>query len=532
MAADASGNVYLTGYFSGTARFGSTTLTSVGQNDIFVTKWNPTSNSFIWAQQAGGSANDNATSIAVNGTNVYITGNFNGTITTFGTTTLTNPVATTRDAFVAKLSDTGTTSQFVWAQRMGGTGDERSSSIVVNGSNVYVAGSFAPSSNSTGTEFGSIRLTTAGSYDIFVAKLSDAGNSAGFVWAKRAGGLSYDFAEALALMGNTLYVAGDFSSQSIDFGATTLTNRGTNTADVFVAKLADNGPDASFTAVQQLGGASYDYVYTMAINNTSLYIGGEFFSPVFASGGTSLINADISGTYSDIFIAKLTDAGNSFTPVWAYRAGSSSPDGAGALAVRGSNIYATGLFGGPSVTFGTTTLMQTGTGSFSSDIFVTELQDTGASASFSWAQGAGGPARDVGYSLLTLGNKLYVGGVISPPATFGTQTVTGSSNGVGYVAALEGIPLSATAPTALDGVQVYPSPASGQTTIALPPVSGIKEASLFLSDALGRKVRMSKVTLSPGPSRHTIDLTGLKPGFYTVSVQAGSLQAVLPLVVR
>lgn len=532
LAADANGNIYITGYFTGTAIFGSTTLISVGQNDIFVAKWNPTSNSFIWAQQAGGPGNDYATAVAVNGTNVYVTGYFFSAAATFGATTLANP-ATTEDVFVVKLVDTGSTSQFSWAKRIGGTGSDLSRGIAVNGSSIYVAGSFAPVSNVTGTEFGSIRLTTAGSYDIFVAKLTDGGTDAAFVWAKRAGGLSYDFAEALSISGNTLYVTGTFTSQSIDFGTTAFTNRGSNSADVFVTKLTDSGLDASFAATQQLGGSDDDFVSTIIAHNANLYVGGGFYSTTFISGGTSLTNADSRGSTSDMFVAKMTDAGSSLTSVWAYRAGGSSGDAIGALATRGTRVYATGIFGGPSATFGTTILTHTGTDSNSGDIFVTELQDTGASASFSWAQGAGGTATDAGYSLLPLGNKLYVGGKVRPPATFGNQTVSSpTSNGVGYVAALEGIPLSTTASTTLDGVQVYPSPASGQTTLVLPPMSGIKEASLFLSDALGRKVRMSTVALSSSPSRYTIDLAGLKPGFYTVSVQAGNLQAVLPLVVR
>jgi hypothetical protein len=38
IALDGSGNYYITGYFNSTAVFGTTTLTSSGGNDIFVTK--------------------------------------------------------------------------------------------------------------------------------------------------------------------------------------------------------------------------------------------------------------------------------------------------------------------------------------------------------------------------------------------------------------------------------------------------------------------------------------------------------------
>ncbi len=53
-AVDAVGNVYLTGVFTSTVTLGGTTLTSLGNYDIFVAKFNSATNQFIWAQRAGG----------------------------------------------------------------------------------------------------------------------------------------------------------------------------------------------------------------------------------------------------------------------------------------------------------------------------------------------------------------------------------------------------------------------------------------------------------------------------------------------
>ena len=47
VATDASGNVFVTGYFIGTVTFGSTLLTSVGTGDLFVAKYVPTTDT--WA---------------------------------------------------------------------------------------------------------------------------------------------------------------------------------------------------------------------------------------------------------------------------------------------------------------------------------------------------------------------------------------------------------------------------------------------------------------------------------------------------
>ncbi|HQC31964.1 MAG TPA: SBBP repeat-containing protein, partial [Candidatus Cloacimonas sp.] len=49
IAVDANGNSYVTGNFTGSATFGSTTLTSSGYNDIFVAKLDINGN-WLWAK--------------------------------------------------------------------------------------------------------------------------------------------------------------------------------------------------------------------------------------------------------------------------------------------------------------------------------------------------------------------------------------------------------------------------------------------------------------------------------------------------
>ncbi|MBI2968117.1 MAG: SBBP repeat-containing protein [Bacteroidetes bacterium] len=80
---DTTGNVYLTGYFSGTADFdpgaGAALLTPVGNNDIYFAKYDVNGN-YIWANKIGSANYDYGYSIAVDdGMNVFITGFFWGT---------------------------------------------------------------------------------------------------------------------------------------------------------------------------------------------------------------------------------------------------------------------------------------------------------------------------------------------------------------------------------------------------------------------------------------------------------------------
>jgi hypothetical protein len=70
--ADAQGNLYLVGGFKGTVDFDATALTSSGLQDVFLAKWNISTQRFVWAQQLGGTADEYATTLAINGSSLYL----------------------------------------------------------------------------------------------------------------------------------------------------------------------------------------------------------------------------------------------------------------------------------------------------------------------------------------------------------------------------------------------------------------------------------------------------------------------------
>ena len=94
------------------------TSTSAGFEDIFVSKLDSNGN-FVWAKKMGGTGGDGAHSVAVDGSgNVYTTGFFSGTADFDpgpGTFNLTS--AGFNAIFVSKLDSNG---NFVWAKQMGG----------------------------------------------------------------------------------------------------------------------------------------------------------------------------------------------------------------------------------------------------------------------------------------------------------------------------------------------------------------------------------------------------------------------------
>ena len=145
-------------------------LTSEGESDIFIQKLDA-SGDFLWAKSFGGIAGDISTSLGIDASgNVYIAGWFGGTVDFdpgAGTHYLTS--AGEEDIFVQKLDASG---NFLWAKSFGGAGRDVAYSLSVEPSgNVYATGYFSELVDfDSGT--GTYELTSAGEWDVFVHKMS------------------------------------------------------------------------------------------------------------------------------------------------------------------------------------------------------------------------------------------------------------------------------------------------------------------------------------------------------------------------
>ena len=169
VALDGSGSSYLTGRFFATVDFGTVTLTSKGNEDLFVARLDSTGK-FAWAVSAGGTGGTTASSIALNKQgHLLVTGATSGTAT-FGATTLT--AAAPSDVFVARLDTSG---KFLGATLGGLT----SSSTYGHGhdittdsaGNTYVTGAFTGQMTRGATTVTSAVGSPAKS-DLFVWKLA------------------------------------------------------------------------------------------------------------------------------------------------------------------------------------------------------------------------------------------------------------------------------------------------------------------------------------------------------------------------
>lgn len=174
IAVDGSGAVVTTGLFYGTVDFdpgaGTANLTSTGESDMFVSRLDSVGN-YLWAKGLAGSETCIGQSIAVdNSGNVYSTGYFWGTADFDpgpGAAHLTS--AGFADAFVSRLDSAG---HYVWAKRLGGSGDGVGEAIAVDDAgNVYTTGYFSGVAD-LDPGIGTSLLTSAGNLDGFVSRLS------------------------------------------------------------------------------------------------------------------------------------------------------------------------------------------------------------------------------------------------------------------------------------------------------------------------------------------------------------------------
>jgi hypothetical protein len=175
IAVDSLGNVYTTGSFGGTVDFdpgpGTFNLTTAGALDIFVSKLD-SNGSFVWGKRMGWANSDEGHAIALDSDrNVHTTGSFQGTPDFDpgpGTSILTS--AGGLDIFVSKLDSTG---NFVGAKSMGGTSSDEGWGIALDSTgNIHTTGRFAGTADFD-PGVGVANLISAGSYDIFVSRLTN-----------------------------------------------------------------------------------------------------------------------------------------------------------------------------------------------------------------------------------------------------------------------------------------------------------------------------------------------------------------------
>lgn len=239
IAADKTGNCFITGSFMSTADFdpGSAAynLTSSGLLDAFAAKLD-NNGRLLWAGQMGSPSQDEqGYAIAADAAgNAYLAGNFNDSADFDPGPGVFDLVSNgSSDIFVVKLDNYG---NLAWAKQMGGSSEDAAYTLAVDTlMNVYTAGSFGTTADFDPGN-GNFNITATGMYDIFISKLNASGN---FVWAEKIGGDSLENALAMTVdKSGNIYATGYFTSKcDFDPGIGTYTLSSAGRYDIFTVKL-------------------------------------------------------------------------------------------------------------------------------------------------------------------------------------------------------------------------------------------------------------------------------------------------------
>ena len=397
---DAKGNSFVVAEFTGTIPFGTTTVISKGDQDIFVGKLDADGKP-LWAVSAGSAKQDQGDAVAVDlQGNAYVLGNYRQSVD-FGGKLLIVQTPLKQTSFVWKLSSTGVT---VWASSVQGSQDNEGTAIAADSAgNSYIVGHFVGKAR-----YGNAVINSAGSTDGYVAKLDKNGN---FLWALRLGGTGADMAESVAVdsTGNVI-VSGQFTGKAT-FGQTVSASASGNT-DAFVMKLDSAG---KVLWVRAGGSLDYDDAEGVGVDGAGyIYVTGEIEGTA-TFGGTKLT---VAGD-QDVYVWKLDTDGKH---VWAVQGKADASASSKAIAVDATgNSYICGYQTGKT-TFGATNLPQMD----DQDVFVAKLDNTGK---WQWAR-AGSSPQDANCFGLAVGpnNRVHASGAFEQYLTLGAKTLVSAKH--------------------------------------------------------------------------------------------------------
>ncbi len=527
VAVDSQGNVYVTGYFTGTADFDPRpnddwNLTAT-QADAFVWKLSSVG-AVVWAKKAGGSGFDSASSLAIDSAgDVYVTGQFIGTAE-FNFGGVPSPLISdgaAADVFLWKLDSAGVIRVI---RQYGGPENDVGADIAIDAAgSVYLTGYFTGTVDfhPTGAAVNLTSNSAAG--DVFVLKLSN------FVteWAKRAGGSSYDAGASIDVdSAGNVYVTGNFQ------GPADFTSNGTSVNlssvlrdDVFVWKLDSDGDGVWAKSVGSTGTDVGRSVTVDSLGN--VYVTGYFAGTADFDPDGSSVDLMPAGAV-DVFVWKLSLAG---ALVWARQ--SRATTGADGFSIVGDslgNVYVSGEFRGTADFDPGANTSNLTSNSANPDAFVWKLTSAGAvaitpTAPASASYRAANKSVTLRWSAVS-GAASYVvtttAGVQKCATTTTNCVVNRLSNGKAYTYVVHSV--NADGVRSVNGMRITARPGFQVKSTSLKMNKKIALSSIVTTPSRGKKTwrvtsgrcRLQGTRLVAAPSRGTckLRLTTARAGSY------------------
>lgn len=467
IAVDGSGNAYVAGQMaSPNFPTQSGTVSSSGSFDAFVTKVSASGTTLDFTTVLAGTGTDAALGIAAAKDGSAVFVVGNTGSTNFPSTLTIGPGGG-QDAFVAKLDATSGTATAGYITRIGGTAIESGNGIAVDSSgNAYIGG------ETESTDFPTTGLYTsnAGAPDGFVAKINGAGSA--LLFSTYLGGSNADLVTSIAVdTANpaNMYVGGITASSDLPATSGVLQPTAKGGGDAFVSEIKANGSGIAY--LTYLGGTGQDSVVGIAVDAAGeAYVTGDTTSTDFPIHNAA---QGSNGGGGDVFVTKLNASGTALV-FSTYYGGTLDDAGTGIALDALGDAYVTGRT--LSSNYPVSGAFQTNLIG-SSDAFVTEFSNTGAVTFSSFLGGLGdenslgGLSTNAAIGAVAVDSlsNVYLGGATNSSTQFPVKTPLGCCASFGGGLA-DGFIAKVGAAPADFSVAVSPtsiSTTSGQTTAAI-----------------------------------------------------------------
>jgi hypothetical protein len=342
--ADAAGNHYMTGTFDDSLDIdpgtGSTMLMTTNDpylNDIFLAKYDGTG-ALLWGFNIGGNKNDEGLDVVTDAAgNVYLSGEFSGTVDFDPGAGVTNLSSTFSGGqmFVAKYSPSGT---LIWARHIASItfGDNAATHVALDAmGNVYLQGYFQGTIDlDPGAAV--VSVSDGGGTSICIVKLDAAGN---YVWGMGAGNGTLPNSMDVDANGNVIVCGEMFYASDMDPSAGTASHQPAGISDIYIAKYSNTG---AHLWSHNMGSPNTDNVDTELgrdvhfLPNGDVALFGQFKGTFDADPGVPTLNKTSAGG-SDVFITRFDGNG---AHAWTQTYGNSTDEWALAMDIDAAgNLY-------------------------------------------------------------------------------------------------------------------------------------------------------------------------------------------------
>jgi hypothetical protein len=487
---DPNNNPIVIGVFHDSLFTGVNKLTSRGNSDIFIAKFDPTGN-LLWARSGGGPYSD---------------GDYSMGVTTDSAGNIYVACSSSDQAIFAPDTVHGASSSIVLlkydsngnhllTRYFGGSGADFSTDVDVDYlGNIILIGAFQST-----IDFGTGIMTASGQRDYFIAKFNSNGQA---LWARRGGGAGDDNGGGVVSddRGN-IYVTGYYNGPAT-FDSLGSTVNGVSVDDAFVLKYDTSGIVQWINTGTGIG--QFDAGNKICIDaQNDVYVAGQFSNDLTFDTTTIHANALVDG-----YIAKFLTSNGQLRWITGY--GGNGDDISFDINSVSEGLNVTGQFTGQSIIAGDTLISNGG-----SDIFVLRCSYYGILV---WAKQTGGPGDDAGRGVESHSSyECFVAGSFSSTVPFDGFLENSNGNSDMYVGRLT-ITFNEINDVSNPKMILYPNPATNR--IRLRGIQSNQQYRIF--SVLGNNTGNGHV--NPGQSE--IDLSQLESGIYFLVIGVNAFRFV------